>query len=72
MRDAPTLEAGEQAAASVIERFSDRYPAAVACLSDDLEASLAHLRLPVCHRINTRTTNLLERTFEEEHRRKGQ
>ncbi len=69
VRDAPTLEAGEQAAATVIERFSDRYPAAMACLSDDLEASLAHLRLPVRHRINTRTTNLLERTFEEERRR---
>jgi putative transposase len=69
VRDAPTLEAGEQAAAAVIERFGDRYPAAMACLADDLEASLAHLRLPVRHRINTRTTNLLERTFEEERRR---
>jgi len=55
--------------AAGIERFSDRYPAAMACLSDDLEASLAHLRLPVRHRINTRTTNLLERSFEEERRR---
>jgi putative transposase len=69
VRDAPTLEAGEQAAAAVIERFSDRYPAAMACFSDDLEASLNHLRLPVRHRVNTRTTNLLERTFEEERRR---
>jgi putative transposase len=69
VRDAPTLEAGEQAAAVVIERFGDRYPAAMACLSDDLEASLAHLKLPVRHRINVRTTNLLERTFEEERRR---
>jgi putative transposase len=69
VRDAPTLEAGEQAAAAVIERFADRYPAAMACLSDDLEASLNHLRLPVRHRINTRTTNLLERSFEEERRR---
>jgi transposase-like protein len=32
-------------------------------------SSLNHLRLPVRHRINTRTTNLLERTFEEERRR---
>ena len=52
VRDAPTLQAGEQAAATVIERFGDRYPAAMACLSDDLEASLAHLRLPVRHRLN--------------------
>lgn len=69
VRDAPTLEAGEHAAAAVIERFGDRYPAAMACLADDLEASLAHLRVPVRHRINVRTTNLLERTFEEERRR---
>jgi putative transposase len=69
VRDAPTLEAGEQGAAAVIKRFGDRYPAAMACLADDLEASLAHLRLPVRHRVNVRTTNLLERTFEEERRR---
>jgi putative transposase len=69
VRDAPTLEAGEQASATVIEHFGNRYPAAMACLSDDLGASLAHLRLPVRHRINVRTTNLLERTFEEERRR---
>jgi putative transposase len=69
VRDAPTLEAGEHGAAEVIKLFSDRYPAAMACLADDLEASLAHLRLPVRHRINVRTTNLLERSFEEERRR---
>lgn len=69
VRDAPTLEVGEHAAAQVIERFSDRCPAVMACLSDDLEASLAHLKLPVRHRINVRTTNLLERIFEEERRR---
>lgn len=56
-------------AASVIERFADRFPAAMACLAEDLEASLAHLRVPVRHRINVRTTNLLERSFEEERRR---
>jgi putative transposase len=55
--------------ARVIETFSDRFPSAMACLSDDLEASLAHLKLPVRHRINARTTNLLERTFEGERRR---
>jgi transposase-like protein len=41
VRDAPTHEAGEQAAAAVLARFGDRYPAAMACLADDLEASLA-------------------------------
>jgi transposase-like protein len=56
-------------AAQVIERFADRFPAAMACHADDLEASLAHLRVPVRHRISVRTTNLIERSFEEERRR---
>ena len=68
VRDAPTHEAGEAAAASVIEQFSNTYPAAVRCFSEDLDASLAHLKLPVRHRINVRTTNLLERSFVEERR----
>ena len=69
VRDAPTHQAGEAAAASLIERFSDLYPAAVSCFADDLEASLAHLKVPVRHRISVRTTNLLERSFLEERRR---
>ena len=69
IRDAPTHEAGAAMAAGVLERFVDRFPAAMACVADDLEASLAHLRVPPRHRINVRTTNLLERTFEEERRR---
>jgi putative transposase len=69
IRDAATYDAGRAMAAQVIETFSERFPSAMACLSDDLEASLAHLKLPVRHRINTRTTNLLERSFEEERRR---
>ena len=69
VRDAPTHQAGEAAAASVIEQFSGTYPAAVRCFAEDLEASLAHLKVPVRHRINVRTTNLLERSFVEERRR---
>jgi len=69
VRDAPTYEAGEAQAASLIERFGGAYPAAVKSFSDDLEASLAHLKIPVRHRINVRTTNLLERSFVEERRR---
>jgi transposase-like protein len=41
----------------------------MACLAEDLEASLAQLRVPARHRINVRTTNLLERSFVEERRR---
>jgi transposase-like protein len=69
VRDAPTHEAGEAQAASLIERFGGSYPAAVKSFADVLEASLAHLKLPVRHRINVRTTNLLERRFLEERRR---
>jgi putative transposase len=69
VRDAPTHEAGEAQAASLIECFGELYPAAVKSFADDLEASLAHLKVPVRHRINVRTTNLLERSFLEERRR---
>jgi putative transposase len=69
VRDAPTFEAGEAQAASLIESFGEIYPAALKSFADDLEASLAHLKLPVRHRINVRTTNLLERSFVEERRR---
>ena len=69
VRDAPTYETGEAQAASLIERFGSVYPAALKSFTEDLEASLAHLKLPVRHRINVRTTNLLERSFLEERRR---
>jgi putative transposase len=44
-------------------------PSAVACLQDDFEACIAHLRFPLSHRRAIRTTNLLERLFGEERRR---
>jgi transposase-like protein len=69
VRDAPTHEAGQAMAASLIQRFGAAYPSATSCFSDDLQASLAHLRIPARHRINVRTTNLIERSFEEERRR---
>lgn len=69
VRDAATPEAGAVAAAELIRRFSRDYPAALRCVDEDLEASLAHLRLPVAHRSHARTTNLIERSFVEERRR---
>lgn len=50
-------------------QFCDQYPAAVACFTEDLDALLARLQLPARYRIFCRTTNLIERNFEEEHRR---
>lgn len=69
IRDAPTLEVGEQIAAAVIACYREKFPAAMRSLEDDLAASLAVLRLPADHRIYCRTTNLVERSFVEERRR---
>ncbi len=58
--------AGRRLVAEVVERFGREYPSAMRSLQEDLEASLAHLRLPAAHRKHVRTTNLVERSFEEE------
>jgi transposase-like protein len=56
-------------AGQIIDKYSHIYPAAIQCFNEDLEACLAHLRYPEGHRRYIRTTNLLERTFEEQKRR---
>lgn len=68
-RDAATPESGRAAATDLIVRFGEQFPAAVACFTEDLDGLLTHLRLPARHRIHCRTTNLIERSFEEERRR---
>jgi putative transposase len=45
------------------------YAAAAACLADDLDALVAHLRYPLRHRRRWRSTNLLERSLGEVRRR---
>jgi transposase-like protein len=69
IRDAPDYERGRQLAAAVVEQFRPSYPGAMRSLTEDLEASLAHLKLPSVHRKSVRTTNLIERSFVEERRR---
>ena len=69
IRDAPTLDTARAQADRVINRYRREFPAAIACLEDDLEALLAIHRIPVRHRVNMRTTNLVERSFVEERRR---
>ncbi len=69
IRDAPTYDAGRAAAQVVLAHFQREFPTAMASLGDDLEASLAHLKVPVAHRKHVRTTNLIERSFLEERRR---
>jgi putative transposase len=53
----------------VAATYSAALPSALACLQDDFEACIAHLRFPLAHRRSIRTTNLLERLFGEERRR---
>jgi len=45
------------------------FAAAAACLADDLDALLVHLRYPLRHRRRWRSTNLLERSLGEIRRR---
>ena len=53
----------------IVATYGRDLPSAVACLQDDFEACIAHLRFPLGHRRSIRTTNLLERLFGEERRR---
>jgi putative transposase len=69
VRDAPDHETGQARAAEFIEQYRAKLPSAAACFADDLEASLNHLKLPTLHHKSIRTTNLVERGFEEERRR---
>jgi putative transposase len=53
----------------IVATYGGDLPSAVACLNDDFEACIAHLRFPLAHRRAIRTTNLLERLFGKERRR---
>lgn len=69
IRDAPDWATGRQLATMFTDKYRDAFPRAIASFETDLEASLAHLRLPPIHRRVVRTTNLIERAFGEERRR---
>jgi transposase-like protein len=66
---APSRAIARDLAEGLIRDYEKELPSAVACFQDDLEACIAHLRMPVTHRRAIRTTNLLERLFLEERRR---
>lgn len=63
------LKTARRAAEEFRQRYGKVYPSAVACFEDDLDACLNHLRCPAKHRRAISTTNLCERSFEEEKRR---
>jgi transposase-like protein len=54
---------------AIVEDYRAAYPSAMAVISDNLDALIAHLRWPSEHRKRIRSTNLLERTFVEVRRR---
>jgi transposase-like protein len=55
----------DQVAAAFIEKYRAIYPAAIACLQRDWEACLTFYAFPELHWKNIRTTNIIERLFEE-------
>jgi transposase-like protein len=52
-----------------IARWQPLYPSAVACVADNLDALVVHLRFPKEHHKRIRHSNLIERTFGETRRR---
>jgi transposase-like protein len=66
---APSYKQGLKKGREVIARYRQRFPSAMKCMDETLEACLQVLRLPPAHHKRLRTANLLERTFEEHKRR---
>jgi len=66
---AENYEEGLRKGKELIARFKELYPSAMECLEKDLEECLTHLKFPKEHHQKIRSTNLLERTFEEGRRR---
>jgi transposase-like protein len=66
---APDYRTALRRGRALLARFRERFPSAMECLEKDLEECLTYLLFPVEHRKRIRTTNLLERTFEESRRR---
>ena len=66
---APTLEEARAALAAAVEGLSERYPEVALLLEEQGEEMLAVYALPPEHRKRMRSTNMLERWFEEVRRR---
>jgi transposase-like protein len=61
---------GKQRLQTIVDDLDQSgYTAAAACLADDLDALVVHLRYPIRHRRRWRSTNLLERSLGEVKRR---
>jgi putative transposase len=66
---APDHATGLRRGRALLARFRARYPSAMECFEKDLDECLTYLVFPPEHQKRLRTTNLLERTFEESRRR---
>lgn len=55
----------DQVAAAFIEKYQTIYPSAIACMKRDWEACLTFYAFPELHWKNIRTSNIIERMFEE-------
>jgi transposase-like protein len=66
---ARSYQEGLAQAQQIIDQHQEAFPSAMKCLGQHLEECLTALKLPMAHRVQTRTTNLLERLFGEGKRR---
>lgn len=66
---AASPEVAKLVADAVLKKWQPIYPSAMASFLDDFEACVAYLRCPPEHHKFIRTTNLAERSIEEERRR---
>jgi putative transposase len=62
-------EVAQLVASAVVKKWQPIYPTAMASFLDDFDACIAYLRCPPTHAKYIRTTNLAERSIEEERRR---
>ena len=67
--DAASAADARRGLAAIVADYRAAYPSAMAVITDNLDALVAHLRWPTEHRKRIRSTNLLERTFVEVRRR---
>lgn len=66
---AASIDRAKEEVGKFEEKYIKKYPSAVKCMREDLEACLNFLHCPLRHRKFIRSTNLLERTFGEQKRR---
>jgi transposase-like protein len=66
---ASSQEVARLVATQVVEKWQKVCPSAMASFQEDFEACIAYLRCPANHHRYIRTTNLAERSIEEERRR---